>query len=299
VTVEFPEHIFPVPEAHAALYAERVIRGRERMRESRVVIAGLVRNAIDVLPAMIERVERLASLFAECRVVIYENDSVDGTRELLSAWAAGVPRVTVISEVLSSPVNRKTRSDERGERMADFRNRYHSLIAERFAEFDHVIVVDLDMPFGWSDDGIANTFGQDDWDFVGANGIILQRVHMRFNTWLHYDAWAYRRLGSYEPMPAPLVNNFQWRRGEPLVPVYSCFGGVGIYRMPAFLSSRYAGGDCEHVAMHRGMRDAGFDRQFLNPSQLVFYGRKVKTLEGVVRLYNSVRTAYTGERLPA
>ena len=96
-----------------------------------------------------------------------------------------------------------------------------------------------------------------------------------------------------------MVNNFRWQRGEPLVPVYSCFGGFGVYRMPAFLSAQYAGGDCEHVALHRSMRAAGFDRQFLNPSQLVFYGRKAKTLEGVVKLYNRVRTAYTGERLPA
>jgi hypothetical protein len=31
----------------------------------------------------------------------------------------------------------------------------------------------------------------------------------------------------------------------------------------------------------------------------VFYGRKARTLEGVVRLYNSARSAYTGQRLPA
>jgi hypothetical protein len=94
------------------------------------------------------------------------------------------------------------------------------------------------------------------------------------------------------------VNYFVWRRGEPLQPVYSCFGGLGVYRMRAFLSSRYAGSDCEHVALHRGMREAGFDRLFLNPSQLVFYGRKVKPLEGIVRFYNGVRWAWTGERLP-
>jgi hypothetical protein len=299
VPIEFPEYAFPVCDEHAALYTERVARGRERMRASRVVIAGLVRNAIHVLPMTIERLARLGAQFADFRVVVYENDSTDGTRELLSAWAAGMPQVTVISEVLGAPVNPKTRCQQRGHRMADYRNRCQSLISQRFADFDHVIVVDMDMQGGWSEDGIAHTFGCDDWDFVGANGIILQRVHTRFNTWLHYDAWAFRQLGSYEPMPGPVVNNFTWRRGEPLVPVYSCFGGLGVYRMPAFLSPQYAGGDCEHVALHRGMRTAGFDRQFLNPSQLVFFGRKARTLEGVVSLYNSVRSAYTGERLPA
>jgi hypothetical protein len=34
---------------------------------------------------------------------------------------------------------------------------------------------------------------------------------------------------------------------------------------------RYGGDDCEHVVLHRQLRDRGFDRQFLNPSQIVLY----------------------------
>jgi hypothetical protein len=299
VSCDFPEYAFPLAPQYAAHYAKRVARGRQRMRAARVVIAGLARNILDVLPDTIERIERLAAAFADYRVVVYENDSTDGTQELLTAWAAGVPQVTAISERLGAPLNPKTRSASRGDQMAQHRNRYHDLISARFTDFDCVIVADLDVTGGWSEDGIANTFGWDDWDYVGANGIILQRVHLRLNTWLQYDAWAFRQLHSYAPLPAPLVNNFNWRRGQPLVPVNSCFGGLGIYRMPAFLSSRYQGGDCEHVGFHRGMRAGGFDRLYLNPSQLVFYGRKVKPLESLVTLYNNVRAAYTGQRLPA
>jgi hypothetical protein len=77
VVAEFPEYAFPIAAEHAASYAERVERGRERMRSSRVVIAGLARNVIDVLPLTIVRIERLAAMFADCRVVVYENDSTD------------------------------------------------------------------------------------------------------------------------------------------------------------------------------------------------------------------------------
>jgi hypothetical protein len=299
VDVDFPEYAFPLGEELAAQYAQRVARGRERMRGSRVVIAGLVRNAIDVLPHTIERISRLAKLFADFRVVVYENDSTDGTQELLHAWAAGVPQVTAISEVRFAPINPGSRCQHRGDRMAEYRNRYHMLIAEQFPDFDHVIVVDMDLIGGWSEDGIANTFGWDDWDFVGAYGLVLQRARWRLNTWLHFDTWAFRRYGFYEPMCTRTVNDYVWRRGESLQRVSSCFGGLGIYEMPAFLSGRYAGGDCEHVPLHRSMHEAGFDRLYLNPSQLVFYGRKTKPLEGIVRLYNGVRSAYTGVRLPA
>jgi hypothetical protein len=73
-----------------------------------------------------------------------------------------------------------------------------------------------------------------------------------------------------------------WSRGEPLLPVNSCFGGLGLYRMPAWLAARYGGDDCEHVVLHRRMRDAGYDRQYLNPSQIVLYGRKRKRFDGLV-----------------
>jgi hypothetical protein len=197
VNHDFPEYAFPLAPEFAALYAERFERGRERMRKSRVIFAGLVRNAIDVLPLTIERIERLANGFADHRIVVYENDSTDGTQELLTAWAAAMPKVSVVSESLGAPLNPNTRSSSRADRMAACRNRYHALIAKRFAGFDCVIVLDMDVPGGWSEDGIANTFGCDNWDFVGSNGIILQRVHLRFNTYLHYDAWAYRQYGFF------------------------------------------------------------------------------------------------------
>jgi hypothetical protein len=49
--------------------------------------------------------------------------------------------------------------------------------------------------------------------------------------------------------------------------------------MPAWLSAQYCGGDCEHVGLHREMRARGFDRQYLNPSQIVLYGRKQKRFD--------------------
>ena len=41
--------------------------------------------------------------------------------------------------------------------------------------------------------------------------------------------------------------------------------------MKAMKAASYAGGDCEHVVLHRAMRESGFDRLFLNPSQIVLY----------------------------
>ena len=56
-----------------------------------------------------------------------------------------------------------------------------------------------------------------------------------------------------------------------MVPVWSCFGGLGVYRMECFEAAGYGGDDCEHVTFHRALRERGLDRLFLNPSQIVLY----------------------------
>src|SRR6185312_11417267 len=111
----FPENLFPLAQEYAAVYAKRVADGLRQMRDRRVVIAGVVRNSIEVLPHTIERVERLGKFFADYRVVVYENDSIDGTGELLTAWAAGNERVTARCDRRGTPVSPKVRSKMRGE----------------------------------------------------------------------------------------------------------------------------------------------------------------------------------------
>jgi hypothetical protein len=279
----FPEQRFlPQPEWSAA-YRQSVKRGWDRMAGSKIVFCGLARNVGGVLPATIARMERLAESFADYRVLIYENDSHDSTPAQLAAWAATNPRVVVISETRRRPRHDSIRSLTRAADMADYRSRCQEEVARRWADFDYASVVDTDLVGGWSYDGVAHTFGSDSWDFVGSYGIIYQRHKLSLNRPLHYDVWAFRRAGSYAPIQGVAGNLLAWSRGEPLLPVYSCFGGLGFYRMQAWLAGSYGGGDCEHVVLHRRMREAGYGRQYLNPSQIVLYGRKQKRFDGLLQ----------------
>jgi hypothetical protein len=78
-----------------------------------------------------------------------------------------------------------------------------------------------------------------------------------------------------------------------LVPVTSCFGGLGIYRMQAYAAGRYADDDLEHAAFHRSLLARGHRRLFLNPSQIVVYGRRHRfgdaTADAALRLWAAVR----------
>ncbi len=269
----FPEEVFPPAPERRAEYERRVQIGRERLARSTGVIVGLARNVEPHLPRTIAGIEALGALFADYRVVIYENDSTDSTRELLMDWAARRSQVDVTCERHGDPVNPTARCLQRTERMARYRNACLDIVRKKYAGFDYVIVVDTDLTVGWSLNGVANTFGHDNWDFVGSNGLIFYRRHWNPNLPLQYDAWAFRLDEKFTPLTTREVNGMRWQRGEPLVPVTCSFGGLGVYRMPAFLAGEYAGDDIEHVAHQIRARAAGFRRVFLNPSQITVYGR--------------------------
>lgn len=273
-SADFEEGLFPVAQPYKTSYECRVTRGYETMRQRRIVMAGLARNLEHVLPWTIARIERLGRLFRDYRVVVYENDSVDNTKGMLAAWASRDERVTAVLETHDDPVHRAARCLSRAARMAHYRRQCQQTIIERFGEFDEVILIDMDLHGGWSYDGIGNTFGHANWDFVGANGVIYRREGFQPNKLLQYDAWAYRTDAAFSALTTRQVNGIVFQRGEPMLPVFSCFGGLGIYRMSAYKSGVYTGDDVEHVTFHRSLVQQGFNRLFLNPSQVVLYGRK-------------------------
>lgn len=270
----FPELAFPPAAGREQDYRRACERGYATMARSRVAITGLARNLAAVLPTTIRRIERLQSFFADSRVVVYENDSTDATKLLLQKWAASDGRVHVTLEDCRDPRNPPRRCAHRAERMARYRQRCQQLVLETCGHFDVTIVIDLDVAGGWSEDGVANSFGHHDWDFIGSNGLIYRRDGLRINATRQYDMWALRFDPELSPIPTSQAGRYLYTRGEPLVPVTCCFGGLGIYRMDAYRHGRYGTTDTEHAGFHREMIRQGFPRLFLNPSQILIYGRR-------------------------
>jgi hypothetical protein len=294
----FPERAFPPVAGGAAAFLAACRRGYAAMAAARVAITGLARNVADVLPLSIGRVEDLGGLFADYRVIVYENDSTDDTRGQLERWARANRRVHVVSEDLHDPVNPTTRCLARAERMAHYRRRCQELVLARCGQFDATIIIDLDILGGWSLDGIASTFGSRDWDFVGANGLVFRRHGLEPNHVRQYDTWALRFDADLTPLPTASAGGIVFGRGEPLVPVTSCFGGVGVYTMDAFRAGRYATDDLEHATFHRAMIAGGFPRLWLNPSQIVVYGRRHRFGDGLAGAVLDAAAWVTGRRRP-
>jgi hypothetical protein len=278
----FPEHAFPPAGDRAEEYFAACRRGYGVMAETRVVITGLARNVGSILPLSIQRIENLARCFADFRVVVYENDSTDDTRLVLARWERGNRRVAAVSELLDDPVNPTTRCLDRAGRMAFYRRRCQEQVLEQFGHFDAVIIIDCDVQGGFSIDGIASSFGHPGWDFVGSNGLICRRHGLALNALRQYDTWALRFDAALTPLSTAAAGGIVYERGLPLVPVTSCFGGLGIYTMEAYRAGGYGGDDLEHATFHRSLIASGYDRLYLNPSQLVVYGRRHRFGDGFV-----------------
>jgi hypothetical protein len=269
---DFPEEIFPCRSEARDSYSAQVEHGRNVMSQRSVVFCGLCRDTRHYLPRTAARIERLGAMFGDYRVVLYENDSVDSTRKFLFDWRALNSRVEVTCETLGIRKFPQNRSLDRAAWMARIRNRCRERVVNDYANFDHVIVLDMDLPGGWSYDGIAHTFSCDDWDFVGSYSL-LQRLGGKPGEppFDHFDVWAFRPAHGTAARRLVDHTKLQLDRGDPLLPVESCFGGLGVYRMACMQAGEYDGGDCEHVVFHRRLRSLGFDRQFLNPNQIVIY----------------------------
>ena len=268
---EFPEWWFPCRLPVRPVYERRVAAGYARMRATSVVFCGLARDVAAILAEVTARIEHAGTMFRDYRVVVYESDSRDETPAGLTGWAVRNPRVEVLTETLGVPRWERSQAPERMRHMAACRNRYLAHVVERHGVFDRVIVLDMDLPRGFSYDGLAHTFGGDEWDVVGSNSVSVFPEGLPPPDPEFFDAWAFRRLDATTPPLAEIHRQF-FRRGDPLVPVGSAFGGLAVYTMAAFGSgARYGGDDCEHVVLHRELRARGFDRQFVNPSQIVLY----------------------------
>src|SRR5438128_5268732 len=80
------------------VYRQTVSRGFGRMRRTSVCICALVRDCAPALERNLPWLDTLCTQFRSAQVVIFENDSRDGSKEMLTSWAAGKAGVTVFLE---------------------------------------------------------------------------------------------------------------------------------------------------------------------------------------------------------
>lgn len=248
----FPESFY-LPQSPE--YIDDVYRGLLIAKNTTLLLCGCVKNCEKELSRNLFRVELLKKHFKQLDLFLYENDSVDSTPEL-------VKRADFYkSEKLDAKPHNRDKSIHRRKIMAYARNQYLEFAKSK--KYDLFGVIDMDMPGGFSLEGVLHTLSQDfKQKIYGSNSIVYESKQR-----LYFDTWAYRGYESDKEGD----NLMLFHRGIKPVRVDSCFGGLAIYPYSVLEENiEYKDYDCDHVTLHNQLRNKGY-KIYINPSMITLY----------------------------
>lgn len=256
-----------------------------------IIICSIVRNAERGLRKNIPVIRELCRNLYDYKVVIFENDSKDKTKQLLTEWmdsdservfaymtdTDGKATIPTFKESKGNPFFGHKRID----RMAALRNQYMDLLWEKGWEADYLMVVDLDVA-KIDLKGIMTSFDNEmEWDAVTAFGYSLgptlkSRYHDTYAFYLYGDETPQteKKIVDMRYQLASVGNGKQWFR------VASAFGGLAIYKMEAVKGLRYEVYEnnddqvevtCEHYSIYQQMQERGYNKFYINPLMRIKY----------------------------
>ena len=268
-----------------------IAAGKKKLASSTIIVCGIVRDCAYNLKRNISTINKFCELAKDYHIVIYENDSVDGTKDILLQWQKEQKNVHVsINDFNAITIPSKSTninrffSRSRIEKMAKYRNFYLDYIEANSLKSDYIIVVDLDVKKIFLNGVISSFAIEQEWDAIAANGYIYS-----LSAWLkkrYNDAYALVESGKRDiPQTEKSIadNQYYWaflKLGMPIIRVFSAFGGFTIYKSEALQRLKYKVLDnndervevrCEHFSLYCQMADRGFDKVYINPNMRVKY----------------------------
>jgi hypothetical protein len=247
-----PDTLLPPDEEFADAYRADAEYGRKAAKERSVALVAICRSAMPWLPRTLELVEQTGAMFREWSAFIYENDSTDGTKEVLTQWTDGSQRHASINNNGRPHLNYTT-AQVRTHALAEYRTACQMFVRNGDRP-DYVIVFDTDPWGGWSLDGVATSIAhmQLDHSWFGL-------ASYSWGQWgqhaVHYDAFA-ARLNHWRQRDQQWFHHWHPAVGSDPVEFRSAFGQLAVYRSQRYLAGTYTGEDCEHVTFHRSIAEA-------------------------------------------
>jgi len=215
-----------------------------------VIVCGVVKDCGIKIEKNISLALDVINIFEKGKIIIYENNSKDNTKEILEKFKDN-NKILIISEDIDSEIIKKnskiwayteiTGSDHpcRIEMICNARNKVITEINKKeYDDYTYVIWIDMDSN-GYDLKGIINSFeNKNYWDIIYANGIYCGS---------YYDLYALRTDNI--PYGPEIIGEYFWNNMQQmtisdkstLIPVYSAFGGMGIYKKEIFKKHRF---DC-------------------------------------------------------
>ena len=241
--------------------------------QRRAVIIGAARNCSAHLPKVLSNLAQIAETYAEAFFVFAVSDSTDDTFAQLKKWLSEDRQGRVLDLGTLEPA-----IPVRSARIAHARNAcLDTMRGSIAAEYDHLIVVDLDDVLD-GDLAIDVVRQAADWleaapDRAGVFANATPRYYdvwaLRHESWCPSDCWhAIWGRPAHQSFEAAKFREAFFRQVVlpptlPPIAVQSAFGGLGFYKMRFADHGAYSGLDeearpvSEHVAFNRAIGEAG------------------------------------------
>lgn len=154
-----------------------VMRGIQYLKHKSggIIINIMARDTKDAIPSLRQNVEGLLPFLSNISVVVFENDSKDGSREAFQQWSSDVSGKYIVDvmechDVPGCKFNLDHRDYDRSKpyetssaigRMAEFRQRMveYILTNPKYENYTHMIVMDSDLGVSLSPLGVVHTLG--------------------------------------------------------------------------------------------------------------------------------------------
>ena len=267
IAAHHPDVLLPPDEEFVEDYRLAVARGREIAADRTVALVAICRNAMPWLPRTLGLVGTTGSMFRSWQCHIVENDSTDETKTVLAEEVYGDGRTGRISASITDngrPHLSHTTSQERTIALAEYRTQCQGWVRALRPRPDYTIVFDTDAWGGWSVDGVATSIAHMEQDQTWY-GLASYSWANHGGTAIHYDSFA-ARLNHWRQRDQLWFHHWHPAVGSPPIEFNSAFGQLAIYDTRHFLSGTYDGSDCEHVGLHRSIKEGSGLRLGLNPS---------------------------------
>ena len=276
------------------------------LKDQTIVIGLLARDCKESLLRNIPRVEAVGAAFGDYHVVVYENDSRDGTAEALQQWARNNPHVIAICETTrQDTIPQKTaqspyplKSVHRIERMARFRNRVLDEVRARFTP-DIFCFIDIDVESFEVERVIeAIVRAPEDWGGLFASGRIAytERDGSETRYPLQYDTFAYMPEGVNAMTTGRWIVSKNFHKvtsrlfgaaleQTPYLRCSSAFNGIGIYKWDAIRDLTYRTQQtdelkplnvsfCEHIPLNADVARKGYSLYVVRDMEVTYMHKR-------------------------
>lgn len=253
----------------------------------RCVVVGCLKNSSEFLFPVINNLEKISGLFDDVSFIFVENDSIDSTKSIISAWGRNQKRFKMYSlDGLDQYEKNRTL------RLEIARNAYISAIKQdkSLHSFEYMIVMDMDDRGAYPLNADLVSKALEFLDQKSEHAAVFANQPVKY-----YDLWALRhpQLCPFDFWHEVLMQALHFPSDQeafeevysklpkcipvdmPPIKVESAFGGLGIYKMNYVLNNKahYIGHEykyfvgesmvfsklqtCEHVSFHRGILAQG------------------------------------------